>query len=96
MVFRSALSLQVWRVLQSAIGFPPVDKALHDWPVSETRPGDRRSVQKRLHGFIYSLLVVTRTELETIALQKGGNYLLTAPQITCQWRCRCIRVTSTR
>jgi hypothetical protein len=66
--------------LQSdTIGFPPVDKALRDWLVYET--GGRRSFQKRLHGFICSLLMVTRTELETIASQKQGDYLPTAPHM---------------
>jgi hypothetical protein len=49
-------------------GFPPVDRALRDWLVSET--GDRRSVRKRLHGFTYSLLKITRRQLETIAKEQ--------------------------
>jgi hypothetical protein len=75
------------------IGFPPVDADLRDWLVSDS--GDRDTVQKRLHGFIYSLLMVTREQLETIA-EKQGDYLATAARITCQWRCSDTRVTSSR
>ncbi|KAF8498580.1 hypothetical protein F5888DRAFT_1802761 [Russula emetica] len=49
-------------------GFPPVDMELRDWLVYET--GDRRSVQKRLFGFTYSLLNITRRQLETIAKEQ--------------------------
>jgi hypothetical protein len=51
------------------IGFPPVDEALRDWLVSKT--DDRRGVQKRLHGFSYSLLKITHRLLETIAKEQG-------------------------
>ena len=40
----------------------------------------------KLYTFITSLLTVTRMELETIASQKQGDYLPTAPRITCRWR----------
>jgi hypothetical protein len=69
------------------IGFPPVDMALRDWLVSVSETGDRRSVQKRLHGFSYSLLKITHRQLETIAKEQG-DYPPTASQITYRWCCR--------
>jgi hypothetical protein len=54
---------------------------LHNWLVSDS--GDRTTVQNRLHGFIYALLMVTREQLENIAKQQG-DYLPTAPWITYQ------------
>jgi hypothetical protein len=59
----------------TSIGFPPLDMELRDWLVSEL--GDRTAVQNRLHGFIYSLLMVTHERLETIAKEQG-DYLPTA------------------
>ncbi|KAF8330412.1 uncharacterized protein EI90DRAFT_1188204 [Cantharellus anzutake] len=49
-------------------GMPPPDRKLHDWLVSEI--GDRNTVQRRLFGFVYSLLVVTLTRLKIIASEK--------------------------
>jgi hypothetical protein len=43
---------------------------------------DTDTVYNRLHAFIYSLFVVTREELETIASKNPGDYLPTAHQIT--------------
>jgi len=53
-------------------GFPPLDVKLRDWLVSSDNRG---TVQKRLHGFIYSLLVVTRERLETVAKIQGISKL---------------------
>ncbi len=61
-------------------GFPPVDRDLHNW--LRTGTGDKTIVQKRLHGFLCSLLKVTRSQLETIASQEQGIYLPTALRIT--------------
>ncbi|KAF8494140.1 hypothetical protein F5888DRAFT_1848288 [Russula emetica] len=55
-------------------GFPPLDMELRDWLVSGL--GDRATVQKRLHGFIYSLLMVTHKQLVTIAKQQDISKLL--------------------
>jgi hypothetical protein len=94
-VYRSAFSLYIWRVYHpTPIGFPPLDADLRDWLVSDS-DDDRGTVQKKLHGFIYSLLMVTREKLETIA-KKQGDYFPTARQITCQWHRRYIRVTSSQ
>ncbi len=71
-------------------GFPPIDRDLRNWLCNTS---DRSIVQKRLHGFLCSLLKITRSQLETIASQEQGNYLPTAPGITYQWYCRCTRVT---
>ena len=76
-----------------SIGFPPLDMDLRDWLVSDSK--DDRDTQKRLHGFIYSLLKVTREQLETIAKEQG-DYFPTPRQITCQWHRRYIRVTSSQ
>jgi hypothetical protein len=51
---------------------------LRDWLVSSDNRG---TVQKRLHGFIYSLLVVTRERLETVA-KIQGDYFPTARRIS--------------
>jgi hypothetical protein len=55
--------------------------------------GERRSVQKMLHGFTYALLMVTYKRLETIA-EEQGDYPPIVPRITYQWRCRYRQVTS--
>jgi hypothetical protein len=84
MVFRSAYFYKVWRVYDlTLVGFPPPDEDLRIWLISETR--DRAIVRKMLHGFIYSLLMVTRKRLETI---ERGDYPPIVPRITYQWRCR--------
>ena len=89
--YRSAFSLYVWLIYNpTPIGFPPLDVDLRDWLVSDS--GDRTTVQKRLHGFIFSLLMVTREQLETIAKERG-DCPPTTPRVTCQWHRRCIRVT---
>jgi hypothetical protein len=84
--FPFCLSLLAWHVYNpTPVGFPPSDKDLCNWLVSET--GDRRRVQKMLHGFTYSLLVVTLKRLETIANEQR-DYLPIVPRNTYQWRCR--------
>ncbi|KAN0102363.1 hypothetical protein V8E52_012017 [Russula decolorans] len=55
-------------------GFPPLDADLRDWLVSDS-DDDRGTVQKKLHGFIYSLLMVTREKLETIAKKQDISEL---------------------
>ena len=81
---RFAVQLFLYKVRRvynpTNIGFPPADAYLRDWLVFDS--GDRDTVQKRLHGFIYSLLMVTREQLETIA-EKQGDYLAIAARITC-------------
>ena len=62
---------------------------------SDGLSNNQTSVQQRLHRFANSLIMVTLRELETIS-KEGGDYLPTAPQITCQWRCRYTRVTLSR
>jgi hypothetical protein len=50
------------------IGSPPPDATLRSWVLS----GDTNNqvpTRKRLHGFVYSLLTVTRATLETIGSQ---------------------------
>ncbi|KAF8331932.1 uncharacterized protein EI90DRAFT_3154338, partial [Cantharellus anzutake] len=49
-------------------GFPPPDEILRAWLVSGT--DDRTTVQKKLYGFVYSLLVVTLRKLETTVSKK--------------------------
>jgi hypothetical protein len=58
-----------WRVYNlTSIGFPPTDVELRNWLRSDI--GDQATVQKRLHGFIYSLLKITCGQLETIAKEQ--------------------------
>ncbi|KAI0289435.1 hypothetical protein BC826DRAFT_1031818 [Russula brevipes] len=45
-------------------GFPPPDSALRDWLIS--KPWDRPAIMKRFHGFVYSLLTVTRERLQEL------------------------------
>ncbi|KAF8311127.1 uncharacterized protein EI90DRAFT_3098004 [Cantharellus anzutake] len=49
-------------------GMPPPDMKLRDWLVSQIR--NRDTVQKRLRGFLFSLLVVTLRTLKTIVSEK--------------------------
>ncbi|KAF8333428.1 uncharacterized protein EI90DRAFT_3051997, partial [Cantharellus anzutake] len=49
-------------------GFPPPDRILRDWLILRT--GDWTTIQKRLYGFAYSLLVVTLRKLETIVSER--------------------------
>ena len=62
------------------IGFPPPDIKLRDWLTATT--SDRDDVQRRLHAFVYSVLVVTQRELETIS-EEQSDYLPSADWITC-------------
>jgi len=39
----------------------------------------RRVAQRRLQEFVYSLLTVTRTSLETIVKERQGKLSVTAP-----------------
>ncbi|KAN0114069.1 hypothetical protein V8E52_007045 [Russula decolorans] len=54
-------------------GFPPFDENLRNWLASLS--GERRSVQKMLHGFTYALLMVTYKRLETIAEEQDIDEL---------------------
>ncbi len=72
-------------------GFPPVDKDLRNWLRIDT--GERAIVQKRLHGFLCSLLETTRSQLEALASEEKSNYLPISPRTTYQWYYRCTRVT---
>jgi hypothetical protein len=58
------------------IGFPPPDFDLREWLVpSGSVSSDQSAAQKRLHGFVYSLLNVTCTALEIIVMENKGSYL---------------------
>ena len=50
------------------IGFPPPDIKLCDWLTATT--SNREIVQRRLHAFVYSVLIVTQRELETMSKEK--------------------------
>ncbi|KAH9991140.1 hypothetical protein BJV77DRAFT_554959 [Russula vinacea] len=53
-------------------GFPPPDIDLRGWLVpSGSVSSDQSAAQRRLHGFVYSLLTVTRTALETIVMENN-------------------------
>jgi hypothetical protein len=64
-------ALSIWRAYNlTLIGFPPPDNDLRRWLVS----GESKDALKRLQGFAYSLLVVTRIALEKIVEQGKGGY----------------------
>lgn len=68
-------------MVPTILGFPPVDADLRDYFVYGS--GDRATARNKLHGFLYSLLMITRKRLETIA-EKQGDHLPTLARITCQ------------
>ncbi|KAH9991142.1 hypothetical protein BJV77DRAFT_1068477 [Russula vinacea] len=52
--------------------FPPPDIDLREWLVpSGSVSSDQSAAQRRLHGFVYSLLTVTRTALEIIVMENN-------------------------
>lgn len=53
-------------------GFPPADATLRSWVLSKDTDDQvtQAAAQKRLYGFVYALLTVTRTTLETIESQR--------------------------
>jgi hypothetical protein len=56
-------------------GFPPPDNELRDWLLSGKPSDSQLDSQRRVYGFVYSLLTVTRTRLQTIETEGKGNYL---------------------
>lgn len=52
-------------------GFPPPDRELRIWLLA----GQRKQLdeERRLHGFIYALLTVTRRHLKTLEREKSGE-----------------------
>lgn len=54
---------RAYRLFQT--GFPPADTTLRSW-VYPGGSSDQAAAQKRLHGFMYGLLTVTRITLEAI------------------------------
>lgn len=78
-----------------ASGFPP-DDSLRAWLIS-TAPfwssREKDVAQRKLHEFVYALLTVTRTALETIVKERQGELLVTASQFRCQLHYRYLRAT---
>jgi len=52
-------------------GFPPPDRRLRKWLLSGK--GKRLEERRRLHGFVYALLTITRRELERLESDLFGE-----------------------